>query len=96
VFEFYVNFALLGVIAGFLFLGFLLMRLDGGITRALESGDAHGLLLRALPGLALLQPGGNLVEILVAVAGAIVIAHLMMNASFFRFLRKAPATRQPV
>ena len=87
VFEFYVNFGLPGVVTGFLLLGVVLMRLDRGIMRALASGDARGLLLRALPGLAMLQPGGNLVEILVAVPGAIIVAHLMVHASIFRLLR---------
>src|SRR5205814_5731640 len=70
VFEFYVNFGLPGVLAGFLLFGFVLMRLDRGIINALAVGDERGLLLRALPGLAMLQPGGNVVAVLVAVAGA--------------------------
>jgi hypothetical protein len=86
VFEFYVNFGIAGVLAGFLLLGFALMWLDRGIMRALDRGDMRGLLLRALPGLALLQPGGNLLEIIVAVVAAIVLSHLLIH---FRGLRIA-------
>jgi hypothetical protein len=71
VLEFYVNFGLPGVLAGFAGLGFLLMRLDLGMMRAFAAGDPPGVLLRAMPGLGLLQPGGNLIEILVAFVGAI-------------------------
>ncbi len=65
--EFYINFGIPGVLIGFLGLGYLLMRLDRGIMRSLAADDMRGLLLRAMPGLMLLQPGGNLLEILVGV-----------------------------
>ncbi len=83
VLEFYVNFGIPGVLIGFLGLGFLLMRLDRGIMRALAAGDMRALLLRAMPGLTLLQPGGNLLEILVAFVGAVVAAHLVLKLPFF-------------
>ncbi|MGE0258497.1 MAG: hypothetical protein AB7T18_07045 [Alphaproteobacteria bacterium] len=70
VLEFYINFGIAGVLAGFAGLGFLLMRLDLGMMRAFAAGDLAGVLLRAMPGLSLLQPGGNLLEILVACVGA--------------------------
>jgi hypothetical protein len=95
VFEFYVNFGLPGVVGGFLLFGFMLMWLDCGIMRALAVGDARGLLLRALPGLAMLQPGGNLVEILVAVAGAVFVGYLMMHATLFQLVRRARLRRRP-
>jgi hypothetical protein len=78
VLEFYVNFDIPGVLAGFAGLGFLLMRLDLGIMRAFAAGDLPGLLLRALPGLSLLQPGGNLLEILVALVGAVLGAVVLL------------------
>jgi hypothetical protein len=87
--EFYVNFGVPGVLVGFAGLGFLLMRLDLGIMHAFAAGDLPGLLLRAMPGLSLLQPGGNLLEILVAVFGAILGAGLLLYLGVFG--RAAPA-----
>jgi hypothetical protein len=83
VLEFYVNFGLLGVLAGFAGLGFLLMRLDLGMMRAFAAGDAPGILLCAMPGLSLLQPGGNLIEILVAFVGAILGAWALICLGVF-------------
>ncbi len=88
VLEFYVNFGIPGVLAGFAGLGFLLMRLDIGIMRAFAAGDLAGVLLRAMPGLSLLQPGGNLLEILVAFVGAILGGG---RAALFRGLRACRA-----
>jgi hypothetical protein len=70
VLEFYINFGLSGVIAGFLALGFALRRLDRAIMRALAESNLRGVLVYSLPGLMLLQPGGNLLEILVGVISA--------------------------
>jgi hypothetical protein len=83
VMEFYINFGLPGLLIGFATLGFALRRLDFGIMRALATDDMHGLLLRAMPGLALLQPGGNLMEILVALIAAYVGAQLILYARVF-------------
>lgn len=83
VLEFYVNFGFPGVVAGFFGWGCLLMWLDLGIMRALSINDVRGLLLRAMPGLALLQPGGNLFEILVACAAGYVAARLVCSWKFF-------------
>jgi hypothetical protein len=83
VLEFYVNFGIPGVVIGFLGLGYLLMRLDRGIMRSLAVDDMRGLLLRAMPGLMLLQPGGNLLEILVGCVAAYVGAHLVISLRFF-------------
>ncbi len=78
VLEFYVNFGWIGVLAGFFVFGLLLMYLDHGIMRAMSGGDMRGLLLRALPGLTLIQPGGNLLEILVSAVAALIAAHLIL------------------
>lgn len=83
VLEFYVNFGFPGVLAGFAGLGFLLMWLDLGIMRGFAVGDLPGVALRALPGFSLLQPGGNLLEILVAVIGALLAAFALLYAGFF-------------
>jgi hypothetical protein len=83
VLEFYVNFGIPGVLIGFLGLGYLLMRLDQGIMRSLAEDDMRALLLRAMPGLMLLQPQGNLLEILVGFVAAYVAAYLVMSLKFF-------------
>jgi hypothetical protein len=78
VLEFYVNFGVPGVMIGFLVLGFVLKRLDQGIMRSLAAADTRTLLLRAMPGLVLLQPGGNLLEIIVAAAAALIAAQAIL------------------
>jgi hypothetical protein len=91
VMEFYVNFGVPGLLIGFATLGFVLMRLDHGIMRALAADDMHGLLLRAMPGLALLQPGGNLLEILVASVAAYAGARLILYTGIFEIRFNAGA-----
>jgi hypothetical protein len=93
VLEFYMNFGVPGVVIGFLGLGFLLMRLDLGIMRALATGDVRGLMLRVMPGLTLLQPGGNLAEIIVGFVAALVAAFLLLQLPFLsrRHQPKEPA-----
>jgi hypothetical protein len=83
VLEFYVNFGIPGVVAGFFGLGYLLMRLDRGIMRSLIGDDMGGVLLRAMPGLTLVSPGGSLLEILVACVAAYGSARLLMSLKFF-------------
>jgi hypothetical protein len=78
VLEFYFNFGLLGVVVGFLGLGILLMRLDGGIIRAFAAGDPARILLLGMPGLALIQPGGNLLEIMIGSIGALITSRLIL------------------
>lgn len=78
VLEFYINFGMPGILVGFAGLGFLLMWLDRGIMRAFASLNVPDLLSHALPGLALLQPGGNLLEIFVAVLSAFITAKLLI------------------
>ena len=86
VLEFYMNFAMPGVVLGFAALGFLLMHLDQGIMRALADGNLRGMIFRAMPGLSLLQPGGNLLEILVGVVSAVAAAYFLFYFQFFRTL----------
>jgi hypothetical protein len=56
------------------------MRLDQGEMRAFATGNIHGMVQRALPGLALLQPLGSFLEILVATISAIVVAQLLIRS----------------
>ncbi|MEJ0067178.1 MAG: hypothetical protein WDM85_18675, partial [Caulobacteraceae bacterium] len=74
--EFYANFGWVGVIGGFASLGYLLMRLDRRLATAFRKGDVRGVLVIGLPGLALLQPGGNLLEIVVAFVAAMIAARV--------------------
>jgi hypothetical protein len=80
VLEFYMNFGMAGVLVGFAILGFVLMRLDQGVMRALVIGNMHGVMQLALPGLALLQPMGSLLEMIVSAVSAIVLAQLLVRS----------------
>jgi hypothetical protein len=83
VLEFYVNFGYAGIVGGFMFFGFVLMRIDGAVMRALADADSRRLLAVAMPGLSMINPGGNLLEIMVAVAGAMVMANLIGRSGYF-------------
>ncbi len=87
--EFYANLGWFGLIGGFLLFGFFLGWLDTGLSRSFRFGDVRGMLVFGLPGLALLQPGGNLLEIVVAAVAATVAARLSFVA--LKELRLLPA-----
>lgn len=72
--EFYLNFGWGGVIVGFALWGALLTWLDRRISVALRQRDVAALVLAGMPGVALVQPGGNLMEIFVAVIAATLVA----------------------
>ena len=80
-----------GVLAGFAVFGFILMRLDQGVMRALAMRNIDGVVQAVLPGLALLQPLGNLLEILVAVVSAIITSQLLVHSK----LLGSPPTQRP-
>ena len=90
VLEFYMNFGMWGVLAGFAVLGFIFMRLDQHIMRALAMRNIHHLVRCSLPGLALLSPMGNLKETLVAVAAAAIVSQLLI---YFNLLGLPPIQR---
>lgn len=75
--EFYINFGWSGIVIGFTLLGYLLMRLDVWLALAFKRRDVKAILFSALPGLALMQPGGSLMEIIVAFIGALGAAYLV-------------------
>jgi hypothetical protein len=79
-FEFYLNFGWFGVIGGFFVFGLLLLRLDRGIMRAIASADFARTIRLAVPGLTLLQPGGNLTELVVATVASVVVAYFLSRA----------------
>jgi hypothetical protein len=63
VLEFYVNFGTWGVIGGFVLYGWLLGRMDLRAIECLYRGDQRRFLFWFLISLALLLPGGNLLEV---------------------------------
>lgn len=69
VMEFYINFGTLGVFAGYLIFGFILAFIDRKAAANFTAGNWSRLLLWYLPGLGFIQPGGSLVEIVMAAAG---------------------------
>jgi len=75
VFEFYVNFGTSGVIGGFLIFGWLIARIDLRVIRSLRDGDQSGFLFWFLIGLAMLQPGGTLMEVVVTSASSAIAAY---------------------
>jgi hypothetical protein len=70
VLEFYVNFGTWGVIGGFLIYGWLLGYMDLAIIESLHRGDQRRFLFWFMIAVSMIQPGGNLVEIVASVAGA--------------------------
>jgi hypothetical protein len=94
VLELYINFGIPGVLIGFFGLGYLLMRLDQGIMRSLAANDMRGVLLRAMPGLMLLQPQGNLLEILVGCVAGYLTARLVISLRFFNVPLAVRSRRQ--
>jgi hypothetical protein len=83
VLEFYMNFGMAGVLVGFAGFGFILMRLDRAMIRALAVGDIDGVLKRGLLGLSLLMPMGSLAEILVSLCAAFVVSQLLVRSKLF-------------
>lgn len=74
VMEFYVNFGTWGVIIGFAILGLLFAWLDTKATLAVSRGNWTGFLRWFLPGVAMILPGGSLVELTASVAGAMIVS----------------------
>jgi hypothetical protein len=83
VLEFYMNFGMAGVLVGFACFGFILMRLDRAMIRALAVGDVGGALKSGLLGLSLLMPLGSLAEILVLLCAAFVVSQLLVRSKLF-------------
>lgn len=78
VMEFYINFGTLGVVIGFMIFGALVTMLDTWAAQRLWAGDWLQFTVWFLPGLAMMQAGGSLVEVLSS-AGAAVLAALFVN-----------------
>jgi hypothetical protein len=74
VFEFYINFGTIGVIGGFLLYGWIFGWMDLQIIECLYRGDQRRFLLWFMVCLALLKPGGNLLEIVVSTVSSTITA----------------------
>jgi hypothetical protein len=75
VMEFQINFGTLGLVAGFLLLGWSLGTLDRKAAAAEIRGDLGRTILFFLPGAALIQPLGSLVELTGSVGAALIAAY---------------------
>jgi hypothetical protein len=97
VLEFYVNFGTLGVIGGFLIYGWLIGWMDLRTMQMLAEGNQKGVLLWFTVCLALLQPGGNLLEVTVSAAGSAITSHIFGHFvdRYWSRRRPIPATRRP-
>jgi len=78
VMEFYLNFGTPGVLIGFIIMGVLVTAFDWQAAERLARNDLRGFVLWFLPGIALLQVNGQLVEITASAAASLVVA-LVVN-----------------
>jgi hypothetical protein len=74
VMECYVNFAMPGIVVGFLLIGAVVVYVDRSARAWLDRGDAGRFAIWYLPGLSLLLVGGSFVEMTSSAAAALVIA----------------------
>jgi hypothetical protein len=75
VMEFQINFGIPGVVVGFFVLGWVIGMLDLKAAAAEARGDLGGVFLFFLPCVALIQPGGSIVELASGSAAALVGAY---------------------
>jgi hypothetical protein len=90
VLEFYGNFGRLGVIGGFLLYGWLLGRIDGRAVESLYRGDPRLFVFWYLIGLAMLQPGGNLLEVTVSAAAGAITGYYILGPLVKRYEPQIP------
>jgi hypothetical protein len=76
VLEFYANFGTTGVVVGFAIMGLVITALDYQAADRLARADLQGFVLWFLPGIALLQVGGQLVELTASAAASLIVALL--------------------
>jgi hypothetical protein len=90
VMEFYVNFGTEGVIIGFLCAGWIIGKLDLRAMECLNRGDQKGFLIWFLICLSMINPGGNLLEVVVTTASAAVTANGLCFILNRYFLQPSP------
>jgi hypothetical protein len=100
VMEGYINFGTPGVVILFVIFGTALGVIDARAARKLRDGDTLAFMVWFVPGIALLQPGGSLVDIGATTAASIVLVQLlkvpfaMRAKKAAREAREIAATRQ--
>lgn len=94
VMEFYINFGMAGLIGGFLLLGLALGRFDHRAALAEARGDYGTTLAFFLPGVALIQPIGSMVE-LVGSASSAWIAALFWKWAWARWQERRAGALLP-
>lgn len=92
VMEFYINFGLWSLIPGFLLLGWVIGWLDRRAAMALAATDPSRAIFYFLPGLALIQPNGSLVEV-VGGAFAAMLAAAGLRLAWITFHPRFAAVR---
>ena len=95
VMEFYINFGDLGVILGFVILGVVITIIDTWAGMRLWAGDWLQFALWYLTGLAMIQAGGSLIEV-VSSAGAAMLAVLFVNKYLVRLRLGPPRPAEPL
>ena len=76
VLEFYANFGTTGVVIGFAIMGLVITALDHQAAERLARSDLQGFVLWFLPGIALLQVNGQLVELTASAAASLAVVLL--------------------
>jgi hypothetical protein len=92
VLEFYANFGTTGVVIGFAIMGLLITALDLQAADRLARSNLQGFVLWFLPGIALLQVGGQLVELTASAAASVIVA-LLANKYLDRLQARRAGTR---
>ena len=95
VMEFYINFGSIGVILGFVVLGMVITMIDTWAGMRLWAGDWLQFAVWYLTGLAMIQAGGSLIEV-VSSAGAAMLAVLLVNRYVVRLRLGPPRESAPV
>jgi hypothetical protein len=95
VMEFYINFGSIGVVLGFVVLGMVITMIDTWAGMRLWAGDWLQFAVWYLTGLAMIQAGGSLIEV-VSSAGAAMIAVLLVNRYVVRLRLGPPRQAEPL
>jgi hypothetical protein len=93
VMEFYVNFWQVGVIVGFLAIGFILALVDKKAGECFANNNWLNFGCWYLPGAALMQVGGSLVEVTASAGAAIAVSRLV---KYFLLRKKEAGGRKQV
>jgi hypothetical protein len=94
VMEGYINYGTPGVVILFLIFGITLGILDARAARKLRDGDTLAFMTWFVPGIALLQPGGSLVDVGTTTAASIVLVQLLKIPFALRTKKAAREARE--